>query len=172
MHHVKFQTGWITSWNQDCQENINNLRHADDTTLAAESEKELKIFLMRVKEESEKAGLKLNIQQAKILASSSIISWQIGRKWKQWQTLFSLAPKSLWMVTTGMKLKDTYFLEGKVWQEYWSGLPCPPTGELLDPGIKPGFPALQVDSLPTELSGKPMGHHKWDALSTFCFDLP
>ena len=59
------------------------------------------------------------------------------------------------MVTTGMKLKDTYFLEGKLWQEYWSGLPCPPTGELLHPGIKPGFPALQVDSLPTELPTKP-----------------
>ena len=70
--------------------NINNLRYADDTTLMAESEEELKSLLMKVKEESEKVGLKLNIQKTKIMASSPIISWQIDRKqWKQWQTLFS-----------------------------------------------------------------------------------
>ena len=94
--------------------NINNLRYADDSTLMAESE-ELKSFLMKVKEESEKAGLKLNIQKTKIMASSCVTWWQIdGGKWKQWQTLFSWAPKSLWTVTAAMKLKDTYFLEEKL----------------------------------------------------------
>ena len=75
--------------------NINNLRYADDTTLMAESEEELKSFLMRVKRESEKVGLKLNIQKTKIMASSLITSWQIdGRQWKKWQTLFCFgAPK-------------------------------------------------------------------------------
>ena len=69
------------SWNQDCQEkNINNLRSVDDTTLMAESEEELKSLLMKVKEESEKVGLKLNIQKMKIMASGPIISWQIDRE--------------------------------------------------------------------------------------------
>ena len=89
------------------RKNINNLRYADDTTLVAESEEELKSLLMRVKEESEKAGLKLNIQKTKIMASGLITSWQIDRKqWKQWQTLFFGDPKSLQMVTAAMKLKD------------------------------------------------------------------
>ena len=79
----------------------------------AESEKELKSFLMRVK--SEKTDLKLNIQKTKIMASSLITSWQIGNKWKQWQILFSCAPKSLWMVTVAMKLKDASSLEEKLW---------------------------------------------------------
>ena len=75
--------------------NINNLRYAEDTTLMAESEEELKSLLMKVKE-NEKAGLKLNIQKTKIMASSPITSWQIdGKKWKQWQILFSWAPKLL-----------------------------------------------------------------------------
>ena len=83
----------------------------------AESEKELKSLLMKVKEESEKAGLKLNIQKTKIMAPSPIISWQIdGKQWKQWQILFSWAPKSLQMVTAAMELKDTYYLEDKLWQ--------------------------------------------------------
>ena len=74
--------------------NINNLRYADDTTLMAESEKELKILLMKVKEESEKSGLKLNIQKTKITAPGPIISWQIdGETMEQWQDLFSWAPK-------------------------------------------------------------------------------
>ena len=78
----------------------------------AESKEELKSLLMKVKEESEQAGLKLNSQKTKIMASSSITSWQIdGGKWKQWQILFSWAPKSLQMVTAAMKLKDTGFLE-------------------------------------------------------------
>ena len=96
--------------------NINNLRYADDTTLMAESEKELKSLLMKVKEESEKVGLKLNIQKTKIMASGPITSWQIeGKQWKQWLTLFFWAPKSLQMVTAAMKLKATYSLEGKLW---------------------------------------------------------
>ena len=69
---------------------------------------------MRVKEESEQAGLKLEIQKTKVMASGPITSWQIGEKWKQWQILFSWAPKSLWMVTSVMKLKDTCSLEGKL----------------------------------------------------------
>ena len=82
--------------------NINNLRYADDTTLMAESE-ELKSLLMTVKEESEKFGLKLNIQKTKMMASSPITSLEIdGEKWKQWQTLFSWAPKSLQTVTAAM----------------------------------------------------------------------
>ena len=109
--------------------NINNLRYANDTTLTAKSEEELKSLLMKVKEESEKAGLKLNIQKTKIMVSGPITSWQIEReKWKQGQILFSWAPKSvwkknkkqktksLWMVTAAMKLKDAYPLEGKLWQ--------------------------------------------------------
>ena len=83
----------------------------------AESEEELKSFLMKVKEESERAGLKLSIQETKIMASGLITSWQIeGGKWKQRQILFSWAPKSLWTVTTAMKLKDVCSLEGKLWQ--------------------------------------------------------
>ena len=96
--------------------NINNLRYADDTTLMAESEEELKSLLIKVKEESEKVGLKLNIQKTKIMASSPITSWQIdGKQWKQLQTLFLGAPKSLQMVIAAMNLKDTCSLEEKLW---------------------------------------------------------
>ena len=95
--------------------NIKNLRYADDTTLTVESEEELKRLLRKVKEESKKAGLKLNIHKTSIMASIPITSWQIDRKqWKQWQILFSWAPKSLWMVTAAMKLKDTWFLGEKL----------------------------------------------------------
>ena len=95
--------------------NINNLRYADDTILMAESKEELKSLLLKVKEESEKAGLKLNIQKTKIMESGPITSWQIdGKQWKQCQTLFFWAPKSLQMVIAAMKLKDTYSLEGKL----------------------------------------------------------
>ena len=81
----------------------------------AESEEELKSLLMRVKEESEKVGLKLNIQKTKIMASGPITLWEInGRQWKQCQTLFLGAPKSLQMVTAAMKLKDAYSLEEKL----------------------------------------------------------
>ena len=95
--------------------NINNLRYADDTTLMAESEEELKTLLMKVKVEGEKVGLKLNIQKTKIMASGPITSWEtMGKQWKQCQTLFLGAPKSLQMVIAAMKLKDTYSLEGKL----------------------------------------------------------
>ena len=95
--------------------NINNLRYAHDTTLTAESEEELKSLLMKVKEESEKVGLKLNIQKTKIMASGLTTSWEIdGEQWKQCQTLFWGAPKSLQMVTAAMKLKDACSLEGKL----------------------------------------------------------
>ena len=91
--------------------NINNFRYADDTTLMAESEEELK-SLLKMKEENEKIGLKLNIQKSKIIESGPITSWQIdGKQWKQWQTLFSWAPKSRQMVTAAMKLKDACSLE-------------------------------------------------------------
>ena len=95
--------------------NINNLRYADDTTLMAESEEELKSLLMQVKEESEKVGLKLNIQKTKIMATGPITSWQIdGETVEQWQILFFGAPESLQMVTAAMKLKDAYSLEEKL----------------------------------------------------------
>ena len=96
--------------------NINNLRYADDTTLMAESKEKLKNLLMKVKEESEKVGLKLNIQKTKIIVSGPITSWQInGETVKTVSSLFSWAPKSLQMVTAAMKLKDAYSLEGKLW---------------------------------------------------------
>ena len=87
--------------------NINNLRYADDTTLMAEGEEELKSLLMKVKEKSGKAGLKLNIQKTKIMASSPITSWQIDGETMETVTDFILeAPKSMQMVTVAMKLKD------------------------------------------------------------------
>ena len=95
--------------------NINNLRYADDTTLMAESE-ELKSLLMKVKGESEKVGLKLNIQKTKIMASGPITSWQIdGETVESVRDFIIWALKSLQMVTAAMKLKDTYSLEGKLW---------------------------------------------------------
>ena len=96
--------------------NINNLRYADDTTLMAESE-ELKSLLMKVKEESEKVGLKLNIQKTKIMASGPITSWEVsrwGNSGNSVRLLFWGAPKSLQMVTAAMKLKDASSLEGKL----------------------------------------------------------
>ena len=94
--------------------NINNLRYADDTTLVAESEEELKSHLMKVIEESEKVGLKVNIQKM-IMASGPITTWEIdGEQWKLYQTLLFGAPVSLQMVTAAMKLKDTYSLAGKL----------------------------------------------------------
>ena len=93
--------------------NINNLRYADDTTLMAESE-ELKSLLRKVKEESEKVGLKLNIQKTEIMASSPITSWEIDGETVETVSDFILgAPKSLQMVTAAMKLKDAYSLEEK-----------------------------------------------------------
>ena len=95
--------------------NINNLRYADDTTLMAESEEELKSLLVKVKEENEKVGLKLNIQKTMIMASVlSLHGKELGKQWKQWLTLYFWAPKSLRMVLAAMKLKDSYSLEGKL----------------------------------------------------------
>ena len=98
--------------------NINNLRYADDNTFMAESEEELKSLLMKVKVESEKVGLKLNIQKTKIMASGPITSWQIDGEMVETvsvETLFFGAPKSLPMVIAAMKWKDAYSLEGKLW---------------------------------------------------------
>ena len=95
--------------------NINNLRYADDTTLMEESEEELKSLLMKVKQESEKVGFKLNIQNSKIMASGPITSWEIdGETVQTVSDYFMGAPKSLQMVTAAMKLKDAYSLEGKL----------------------------------------------------------
>ena len=96
--------------------NINNLRYADDTTLKAESEEELKSLLMKVKEESEKEGLKLNIQKTKIMTSGSITTWQIDETMEvcQRQTLFFGVPKSLQIVTAALKLKNACSLEEKL----------------------------------------------------------
>ena len=93
--------------------NINNLRYADDTTLLAESEKEWKSLLMKVKEESEKVGLKLNIQKIKIMAFGTITSWQIDGETVA-DFIFG-GSKSLQMVIAALKLKDAYTLEGKLW---------------------------------------------------------
>ena len=100
--------------------NINNLRLEDGTTLLAESEEKLKTLLMKVKEMSEKVGLKLNIQKTNIMASGPITSWHIDRETvEKWLTLFEVAggaPKSLQMVMAAMKLKNTWSLEEKLWQ--------------------------------------------------------
>ena len=95
--------------------NINNLRYADDTTLMAESEEKLKSLQTKVKKESEKAGLKRNIQKTKIIASGPITSWEIdGEPVETVSDFIFGAPKSLQMVTAAMKLKDAYSLEGKL----------------------------------------------------------
>ena len=104
------QTGIKIAWR-----NINNLSYADDTTLMAESEEEHKSLLMKVKVESEKVGLKLNIQKTKIMASGPITSWQIdGETVETVADFIFWGPKSLQMVTAAMKLKDAYSLEGKL----------------------------------------------------------
>ena len=98
---------------KNAKRNINNLRYGDDTTLMAESE-ELKSLLMKVKEESKKVNLKLNIQKTKIMAFSPITSWQTDGEALETVNFFSWAPKSLQMVTAAVKLKDTYSLEEKL----------------------------------------------------------
>ena len=119
----------IISWKEDsirldeaqagikiARRNINNLRYADDTPLMAESKEELKSILIKVKEESEKVGLKLDIQKTKIMASGPMASWQIdGETMERVRDLFWEAPKSLQMVTAAMKLKDSCSLEEKLW---------------------------------------------------------
>ena len=111
VHHVKCLAGIKIT-----RRNINNLRYADDTTLMAENEEELKSLLLRVKEEGENAGLKLSIKKTKIMASSPIMSWQIeGEKVEAGrQIFFSWAPKSLQTVTAAIKLKDACSFEGKL----------------------------------------------------------
>ena len=111
----------MLGWRKDklesktARKNINNFRYADDTTLTAESEEELKSLLMKVKVESEKVGLKLNIQKTKIMASNPITSWQIDRETVETVSDFIFwAPKLLQMVTAAMKLKDAYSLEEKL----------------------------------------------------------
>ena len=116
-------TSWETPGLEEAQagikiarRNINKLRYADGTIFMAQCEKKLKSLLIKVKEESEKVGLKLNIQETKIMAYSPITSWEIdGETMKQWETLYFWAPKSMQMVTAAMKLKDAYSLEGKLW---------------------------------------------------------
>ena len=95
--------------------NINNLRYADYTTLMTESEEELKSLLMKVKEDSEKVGLKLNIQKTKIMASGPITSWQIDGETVETVADFIFGGSKMQMVIAAMKLKDTYSLEGKLW---------------------------------------------------------
>ena len=101
------------AWIKIAGRNINNLRYVDDTSFMAESEEKLKSLLMKVKEESEKVGLKLNIQKTKIIASGLITSWQIDGETVA--DFIFLGSKSLQMLTAAMKLKDTYSLEGKLW---------------------------------------------------------
>ena len=97
--------------------NINNLRYADDTTLMSKNEEEIKSLLMKVTEECEKTGLKLNIQNMIIMASGAITSWQIeGEKIETVIDFIFLGSKSLWTVTASMKLKDACSLEEKLWQ--------------------------------------------------------
>ena len=115
-------TSWETldwmkhNWNQDCGRDINHLRYAEDTTLIAESEQELKSLLMKVKEESEKFGLKLNIQKTKIMAFGPIIAWQIdGETMEVVGDFIFLGPKITAMVTSAMKLKDICSLEEELW---------------------------------------------------------
>ena len=112
---MKCQVGRAQAGIKIAERNINNLRYADDTTLLAENKEELKSLLMKVKEESEEAGLKLNIQKTKIMAYSTITSWQKdGGENGNSERLLSWAPKSLQTVTTAMKLKDTCSLDGKL----------------------------------------------------------
>ena len=117
-HHLMHEKRWGEEEQAGIKtagRNINNLRYADDTTLMAESEEELKSLLMKVKEESEKFGLKFNIQKTKIMASGPITSWQIDGETVGTVADFTYwAPKSLQMVIAAMKLKDAYSLERKL----------------------------------------------------------
>ena len=103
-------------WIKIARRNINNFRYADDTTLMAESEEELKSLVIKVKEESEKVGWKLNIQKTKIMASGPITSWEIdGETVETVSDFIFLGSKSLQMVIAAKKLRDAYSLEGKLW---------------------------------------------------------
>ena len=108
--------GEAQAWIKIARRNINKLRYADETNLIAESEEELKSFLMKVKEESEKGGLKASIQKNKIMASGPITSWEIdGETVETVSDFIFRVPKSLQLVIAAMKLKDAYSLEGKLW---------------------------------------------------------
>ena len=133
MHNTKSEP-WCKLWICSAGRNINNLRYADDTSLMAESEEELKSFLMKVKEESEKVGWKLSIQKTKIMASGPITSWEIHGETVETVSDFIWvgAPKSLQMVIAARKLKDAHSLEEKLWQPgvwvnswswWWTGRP-------------------------------------------------
>ena len=116
---MKYQEGWSTSWNQDYQGNINNLRNADETTLMAESEEELKSFLMKVKEESKRAGLKLNIQNTNTMASSPITSWQIDGETTETVTDFIFLGSKITAnsdYSHEIKKKNACPLEEQLWQ--------------------------------------------------------
>ena len=113
---MKCWAGWTQTGIKIAGRNTSNLRYADDTSLLAESEEELKSLLMKVKEENEKVCLKLNIQKTKFMASGPITSWRIDGETVETVSDFVFwAPKSLQMVTAAMKLKDAYSLEGKLW---------------------------------------------------------
>ena len=130
--------------------NINNLRYTDDTTLMAESEEEMKSLLMKVKQESEKAGLKLNIQKTKIMASGPITSWQIDEETMETVTDFIFGGSQITADgDCSHEIKRYFLLERKVRSFAY-------LGTLSNPGIEPGSPALQADSLLAELQGKPM----------------
>ena len=130
--------------------NINSLRYADDTTLTAESKEELKSLLMKVKEESEKVGLKFNIQKAKIMASGPITSWQIDEETMETVTDFIFGGSQITADgDCSHEIKRYFLLERKVRSFAY-------LGTLSNPGIEPGSPALQADSLLAELQGKPM----------------
>ena len=117
VHHSKCCTGWIKIWTQDCRRSINNLRYADDTTLMTESEKELKSLLIKVNEESKKAGLKLNIQKTKITASSPDTSKHRWRKNGNSDRFYFLGlQRKSQTLTAAMKLKEAYSLEEKLWR--------------------------------------------------------
>ena len=117
MQSTSWETlGWKKAGIKIAGRNLNNLRYADDPTFMAESEEELKSLLMKVKEESEKVGLKLNIQKMKIMASGPITSWEIeGETVETVSDFIFWAPKLLQMVTAAMKVKDAHSLEGKLW---------------------------------------------------------
>ena len=118
MQSISWETlDWETrKWNQDCGRNINNLRYADDTTVMAESEEELKSLLMKVKVESEKVGLKLNIQKTKIIASGPITSWEIDGETVETMSDFILGGSKITAYgDCSPKLKDAYSLEEKLW---------------------------------------------------------
>ena len=115
LHHAKCRLDEAQAGTKIDRRNINNLRYADDTALMAESKEELKRLLMKLKEESEKFGLKFNIQKTKIMASGPITSREIDKETvKTVSEFIFLVPKSLQMVTAAMKLKDAYSLEGKL----------------------------------------------------------